>query len=259
MKVLPVIAALFISLLLPSFTGRQLTFEETQKTYPRVRMAYERKEELFFMKCRSREIPETFGNIYIRAFKQEGTLEIWVQRPGGEFALFNEYKVYAQSGTLGPKRQQGDAQVPEGFYHIIDFNPFSNYHLSLGINYPNESDMKLSHAPKKGGDIYIHGGQVSAGCLAMTDYYIEDIYMAAVKARSFGQQQIPVHIFPFKMSPQNVNYYSNVVEFKKHAKFWRSLFTAYQWFEKTKRLPEVEVSQDGNYQVSAPSAFSASK
>ena len=49
-----------------------------------------------------------------------------------------------QSGTTGPKRAEGDYQVPEGFYYINEFNPNSKYHLSLGLNYPNASDKILS-------------------------------------------------------------------------------------------------------------------
>ena len=60
------------------------------------------------------------------------------------FTLFKTYKVCMQSGSIGPKRSEGDNQVPEGFYYINEFNPNSNYHLSLGLNYPNASDKMLS-------------------------------------------------------------------------------------------------------------------
>ena len=72
-----------------------------------------------------------------------------------------------QSGTMGPKRLQGDYQVPEGFYYINEFNPNSNYHLHLGLNYPNASDKILSDSLRPGGDIYIHGSCVSIGCIPL--------------------------------------------------------------------------------------------
>lgn len=242
-----------------AFTAQVMSFEETQKTYERVRDAYDRKEELFLMKCRSKEVPETFGNMYIRVFKKEGIMEVWVQpAPGAKYVKFQEYQVYAMSGTLGPKRQQGDAQVPEGFYSINEFNPFSNYHLSLGINYPNESDMKLSTAPRKGGDIFIHGGSASAGCMAMSNYYIEDIYLAAVKARNQGQQNIPVHIFPFKMTVVNMEYYCRFANFKDCIKFWKNLQQGYFFFENNRRLPDVTVASDGFYHISDPATADAS-
>ncbi|MFN8287345.1 MAG: L,D-transpeptidase family protein [Chitinophagales bacterium] len=252
------LAALFL-LGSVSIAGTESTFEDTQKGFERVRDAYDRKEELFFMKCRTKDIPETFGNMYIRVFKMEGIMELWVQKnPGGQYVKFNEYKVYALSGTLGPKRQQGDAQVPEGFYSINEFNPVSNYHLSLGVNYPNESDMKLSTASRKGGDIFIHGGAASAGCLAMSNYYIEDIYIAAVKARSQGQTNIPVHIFPFKMTDANMNYWTRVVQFKDCVKLWKNLQQGYSFFETNNRLPEVSVDASGYYKFYDPAKAQAS-
>ena len=214
------------------------SFEQMQKTYPRVSDAYDRKEEYFLMKCRTKEIPEeTFGNMFIRVFKQEQTMEVWVQKPNGKYVLFTEFKVYAMSGSLGPKRQQGDAQVPEGYYFINDFNPVSNYHLSLGISYPNESDIKLSNAPKKGGDIYI----------------------CAVKAHSNGQQKIPVQIFPFKPTVINVEYYTRIPQYSKYSKLWRNLAQGYQMFERTNRLPDVYVGSDGYYRFTDPVYTEAAK
>jgi len=242
-----------------AFMPGNFTFEESQKNFERVADAYSRKEEYVKMKCRSKEIPEeTFGNIFLRAFKQEQMMEIWVQKPDGKYVKFNEFKIYAMSGTLGPKRQQGDCQVPEGYYFINDFNPVSNYHLSLGVSYPNESDMFLSTAAKKGGDIYIHGAQASAGCLAMSNYYIEDIYIYAVKAKNNGQQKIPVLVYPFKPSKENMDYYTRLPQFSKNVKLWRNIAEGYQMFEKTNRLPEVYVGTDGYYQFIDPASVSAS-
>ncbi len=238
-------AILFVAL--TAFIPANLGFEETQKQFPRVKDAYERKEDLFAMKCRGKDVPETFSNMLIRVFKQEAMLELWVKDNNGKYVLFNEYKVYAMSGALGPKRQQGDAQVPEGFYYIKEFNPFSNYHLSLGISYPNQSDILLSNAEKKGNNIFIHGGKASAGCVAMSNYYIEDIYMAAVKAQTQGQEKIPVHIFPFKMTPINMEYYKGYAVQKGIKDFWNNLLEGYRFFERSKSVPEVAVASNGTY------------
>lgn len=259
MKGLKQIVCLLLLLTATGFMPGNVSFEETQKNYERVNDAYSRKEMYVNMRCRSHEIPEeTFGNILLRAFKKEEMMEIWVQKPDGNYVKFNEFKIYSMSGLLGPKRIQGDCQVPEGYYYINDFNPVSNYHLSLGISYPNESDELLSHASKKGGDIYIHGGQSSAGCLAMSNYYIEDIYICAVKARSNGQKKIPVQIFPFKMTNQNLQYYSRFPQYARHTALWKNMSYGYQIFEKTKQLPEVYVNSDGYYRFIDPSSVSAS-
>jgi murein L,D-transpeptidase YafK len=235
-----------------AFSGDKCSFEEKQKSFERVRAAYERKEEYHIMKCRNLEIPDSFGNMFIRVFKKDEVLEVWVKKPDGKYVLFTAYKIYAYSGRLGPKREQGDAQVPEGFYHINDFNPSSNYHLSLGINYPNESDKKLSKARDKGCEIYIHGGEVSAGCLAMSDYYVENIYICAVKARNQGQDRIPVHIFPFRPTPANLDFYSSIEEYKDNIRLWKNLAESYSYFEKTRTLPDVMVAADGYYKFLGP-------
>jgi murein L,D-transpeptidase YafK len=238
---------IFLFAVLSAFKGDNSSFEEKQKSFERVRMAYDRKEDYIFMKCRQLDIPQTFGNMFIRAFKKEGTLEVWVQRPDGRYAMLYEYTIYAHSGRLGPKREQGDAQVPEGVYYINEFRPESNHHLALGINYPNEADKKLSRSQDKGGDIFIHGGTSSVGCLAMSDYYIENIYICAVKARNQGQEKIPVYIYPFKPTPMNLQYYSNFKDYQRFKTFWKNLAESYMYFEKTHHLPDVMVADDGSY------------
>jgi murein L,D-transpeptidase YafK len=255
MNWLKTVILLFVFVLASAFGEQKGSFEDYQKSFERVKAAFERKEELLKMKCRSMDIPEeTFGNIFLRVFKQEAIMELWVQKQDGKYVKFKEFKIYAVSGKLGPKREQGDAQAPEGFYYVSEFNPQSNYYLSLGINYPNESDLKLSSAAKKGSNIFIHGAAVSAGCLAMSNYYIEDIYICAVKARSNGQQKIPVQIFPFRPTTINMAYFAQYAEFKENEKFWKNLAEGYRFFEKTNRLPEVVVGNDGYYKFfdSAP-------
>lgn len=240
---------LVLGVWLMAFAPWQTTgFEAAQKKYPRVQDAYERKEELVFMRCRSKEVSEDFSNMFIRVFKQEAQMEVWVQDIYGKYILFNQYNVYAMSGELGPKRMRGDAQVPEGFYYINDFNPVSNYHLSLGINYPNKSDMILSKAEDKGGDIYIHGARVSAGCIAMSNYYIEDIYIYSVKAHNHGQQNIPVQIFPFRMTETNMKKYMAIPMLKQYTQFWNNLQQGYKYFETYHKPAMVSIDDKGLYQ-----------
>ena len=83
-------------------------------------------------------------NIYLRIFKDEQILEVWTKRDVDKtYKKVCDYEFCATSGKLGPKRQEGDLQIPEGFYYIDRFNPNSNFFLSLGINYPNKSDKIL--------------------------------------------------------------------------------------------------------------------
>ncbi|HWB62466.1 MAG TPA: L,D-transpeptidase family protein [Chitinophagales bacterium] len=255
-------AGLWIAVLAPLLAAApgQPGFEELQKRNKNVAEVYDRKEELIKMRCRSLEIPDdSFGNILIRVFKAEALLEVWVQKPDGKYVEFNEYKIYATSGRLGPKREEGDMQVPEGYYYIRDFKPNSNYYMALGINYPNQSDEILSDAEHKGEDIYIHGNHVSAGCMAMSNYYIEDIYICAVKARNYGQQQIPVEIFPFRPTIVNFAYFNQFLDCKPYERFWKNLAEGYNFFEKHQYPPDVSVDTNGKYIFTDPKATQATK
>ncbi|WP_252738316.1 L,D-transpeptidase family protein [Saccharophagus degradans] len=80
--------------------------------------------------------------IFIRIFKRSATLEVWLQAESGRFELFKVYDICAQSGRLGPKLRRGDRQAPEGFYFVNAqrFNPWSKFHLSFNLGYPNAYD-----------------------------------------------------------------------------------------------------------------------
>jgi hypothetical protein len=111
--------------------------------------------------------------------KAERRLEVWLPVAGG-WRRLRSYPVLAASGGPGPKRREGDLQVPEGVYRLTAFNPASSYHLSLRVDYPNPDDRRaaaLEGRTNLGGDIYIHGRAVSIGCLAIGDDGIEELYL----------------------------------------------------------------------------------
>ena len=183
-------------------------------------------------------------------FKREQTVELWVSGAGNDtFELLKEYRVCASSGTAGPKRQQGDDQVPEGFYRIERFNPLSNYHLSLGVSYPNQADKILGVKGRLGGDIFIHGNCVTIGCVPITDEGIKELYVIAVEARSAGQSSIPVHIFPTKLTDKGLKRLQREYVESKLLEFWMSLKPGYEFFEKNRRLPIVTVDKLGRYEI----------
>lgn len=129
------------------------------------------------------------------AYKQEKKLELWA-KDRGEFHFIRDYFIMAASGDPGPKLRQGDRQVPEGIYRIIDLNPNSHYHLSMKLNYPNEFD--LVHAEEDGrtdvgSDIFIHGKHASIGCLAMGDTAIRELFVLTAQV---GVQNVKVVIAP---------------------------------------------------------------
>ncbi len=154
-------------------------------------------------------------HLYIRAFKNEKILEVWIkEKNADQFTLLHTYEFCTSSGSLGPKRRQGDLQIPEGVYHINHFNPESNFYLSLGLNYPNASDKILSDKQHPGSAIYIHGNCVTIGCIPLTDDKIKEVYIMAVEARNGGQEKIPVHIFPTRLTEQGISFLKS-----NHARF----------------------------------------
>lgn len=215
------------------------------------RVALARKEKLDSVLQSFQRIGVNTGEpfmLFFRAFKLEKTLELWAKNQAdSSFILLNSYPICAVSGSLGPKRQEGDKQVPEGVYHINRFNPKSKFYLSLGLNYPNEADRLLSDPVRPGGDIFIHGGCVSIGCLAMTDDQIKEIYILAEMAKENGQGQIEMHIFPTKMNDEAVA--KLIGAQPEFAIFWRELEPIYQFFEETQMLPNVRVDSLGAYQL----------
>ena len=178
-------------------------------------------------------------------------MEVWVRSyNSNKFQLLVTYPICAMSGALGPKRAKGDEQVPEGFYNIDFFNPNSAYHLSMRIDYPNKRDRlaNVSNRPM-GGDIFIHGACKSIGCLAITDSGIRELYWLSVTARGYGQERIPVHIFPTRM--KDVKDVRKVARLKNYDanmhEFWQSLKPGYDYFEKTHQVPAVTLDEQGRY------------
>ena len=228
------------------------SFKEQQQRYPRVRTAFGEKNDALRSLFAERDIPYPPEKIFIRVFKQEKILEVWAWSTSD--AVFKEVKHYPicrTSGNLGPKRREGDLQIPEGFYHIDRFNPKSNFYLSLGINYPNPSDKVLGRKGELGGDIFIHGGCVTIGCIPITDEYIKEVYWLAVQAKSNGHSKIPVHIFPTRLDDRAItDLESTFPNDDPLIDFWKKLKIGYNWFEQYQKLPTISINRHGTYQFS---------
>ncbi|MFN9319136.1 MAG: murein L,D-transpeptidase family protein, partial [Chitinophagales bacterium] len=154
----------------------------------------------------SKNISFPSDKIFWRAFKWNKVLELWAfSNDSNKYIMIKSLPICETIGDLGPKRKQGDLQIPEGFYTIENFNPQSKYHLSLKLSYPNKSDSILGVQGELGGDIYIHGGCETIGCLPMTDTLIESIYLFNLYSKYVGLDKIPIHIFPTKLSLNNFN------------------------------------------------------
>jgi murein L,D-transpeptidase YafK len=225
----------------------QTTFKQTQLKHKRVKAAYNEKEGVVKTYFSQKNISYSGFHLFIRTFKKEQTLEVWAKEEGKEtYTLLHTYDFCATSGTLGPKRKEGDMQIPEGVYFINHFNPLSNFYLSLGINYPNASDKILSDPNLPGGNIYVHGNCVTVGCIPLTDEKIKELYVLAVEARNNGQEKIPVHIFPSRLSETGFNALKKDFP-AKTLSFWENLKSVYEDFERTKKLKTITVARNGEY------------
>jgi murein L,D-transpeptidase YafK len=225
-----------------------VSFKESQLQFQRVKTSYEEKQETVKRYFESKKLGYQGYHLFLRGFKKERQLEIWIKETGSDtFTLLHTYSFCTTSGTLGPKRKEGDLQIPEGIYHINHFNPQSNFYLSLGINYPNASDKILSDKQRPGGSIYIHGNCVTIGCIPITDDKIKELYIMAVEARNSGQQKIPVHIFPTRLTDEALTHIVREYPSSGHERFWRNLKLIFDDFEETKKLSAIKVNSKGEY------------
>ena len=164
----------------------------------------------------------------IRTYKKEAELKIWKMKSDGQYALLKTFPICRWSGQLGPKRVEGDMQVPEGFYAIApgQMNPNSHYYLAFNVGYPNAYDRAYG---RTGGSVMVHGVCSSAGCFSMTDKQVDDIYAIARDALRGGQREIQLQSYPFHMTPENMAKY----RLDPNIAFWKELKNGADHFEVT--------------------------
>jgi murein L,D-transpeptidase YafK len=176
--------------------------------------------------------------ILLRIFKEEAELEVWKQDDSGRFALFRTYPICRWSGQLGPKIKTGDRQAPEGFYTITPglMNPNSSQYLAINTGFPNAYDRANG---RTGSFLMIHGGCSSAGCYAMTDEQMAEIYALAREAFFAGQTSFQLQAYPFRMTPLNMARHRN----SPNMAFWDMIKQGYDRFEVTHLEPRVEACE----------------
>jgi murein L,D-transpeptidase YafK len=176
--------------------------------------------------------------ILVRLFKEESELEVWKQKTDGSFALLKTYPICAWSGNLGPKKKEGDRQAPEGFYTVTpaQMKPDSQYHLAFNMGYPNTYDRANE---RTGTHLMVHGSCTSAGCYAMDNVQIEEIYALARHSFAGGQRAFQIQAYPFRMTPKNMARHRN----SEHYPFWQMLKRGSDYMEATRRQPVVGVCE----------------
>lgn len=174
--------------------------------------------------------------ILVRIYKQEAELEVWKQKRNGDYALLKTYPICRWSGDLGPKVKTGDRQAPEGFYTITPglMNPNSSYYLSFNLGFPNAYDRSYG---RTGDFLMVHGDCSSAGCYAMTDEQIAEVYALGREAFEGGQKSFQVQALPFRMTPTNLAKHRN----NPAMPFWKNLKEGTDAFDVSLREPKVNV------------------
>jgi murein L,D-transpeptidase YafK len=233
-----------------SSVSAQQSFLSQQQQYGRVKTAFAEKGDMITGNLLHHNLSSDSVQVLFVAYKTERQLDVYAKnKKDTVYRQIANYAICASSGKLGPKRKEGDGQVPEGFYHIDRFNPSSNFYLSLGINYPNQSDIKKSKATRLGGDIFIHGSCVTIGCLPMTDERIKEIYLYALHAHNNGQKNIPVYLFPFRMTDANFETFKKrYADNQELVDFWKNLKIGYDKFITDKKVLKIRVNVKGDYQ-----------
>jgi murein L,D-transpeptidase YafK len=182
--------------------------------------------------------------VFIRVFKLESELELWLEKEG-RYQLFATYPICLWSGRLGPKVREGDRQSPEGFYAVNkeQLNPNSRWHRSFNLGFPNEFDR--AHG-RTGSFLMVHGGCLSIGCYAMTNAVVDEIWRLVTEALDKGQPAFQVHAFPFRMTARNLE----MRRAYPSSAFWADLKQGYDIFERTRVPPAISVC-DGRYVIAA--------
>jgi murein L,D-transpeptidase YafK len=183
--------------------------------------------------------------VFLRVFKEERVLEVWLRTDADQFRLFKSYPICSFSGSLGPKLARGDGQSPEGFYAVraAAMNPNSQFHLSFDVGYPNAYDRGKG---RTGSALMVHGACVSVGCYAMTDPAIEEIWTLMAAAFRNGQREIQVQLLPFRLSAEALARRRG----DQWYDFWADLKQGSDLFEQVSIPPRVEV-RDGRYRFTA--------
>ncbi len=214
------------------------SYPRSMRAKTRVLRAHEHKDEEVAALFEHAGLTFPPRQLHLRAFKKEMELEVWAaDSHDGALSHVTTYQICSASGNPGPKRRQGDWQVPEGFYELDLYNRYSRYHLSIRINYPNALDRRLGST---GSAIMIHGDCVSVGCLALTDERIEELW---VMTTALKKKRVSIHLFPGR----DLEGCIAGTKDPKLAAFWRNLYVGKRLFEAGHVVPKVRSNKRGEY------------
>ena len=216
--------------------------DDTQSGKERDRAAVERRSAVVKKLFADAGVAFPATEIYFRAFKEESRLEVWANdAEGAAMKPIATYGICKMSGDVGPKRHEGDEQVPEGFYELSFLKNDSSYHLAMHVSYPNAFDKKQAKG-SPGGAIMMHGNCVSIGCIAMSDERIEELW-TMVRPIYDKKHKVALHIFPSR----DIDALVSDDRYVKHRDFWKLLAKSMHGFDSDHKEPKVGFDKDGSY------------
>ena len=231
-------AALTVAALLTPCPGRAA---EPSELHPPATRAWLQQAD-YLRAWLNRDGFELGARVHLRVYKESRELEVHLWRDG-RYRFFRSFRICALSGELGPKLREGDLQAPEGVYRVTpaQMNPRSEYHLAFDLGFPNARDRAIGAT---GSNIMIHGGCASEGCFAITDYYMEQLWVLVEAAFERGQDAVDVHVFPFRMTPANLARHGE----SPHREFWAMLEPLERYFDDHGFSPPIDLHQ-GVYRI----------
>jgi murein L,D-transpeptidase YafK len=242
---------------IPLYAQGKPEFIRRQNLHSRVQTARAEKMEDIRNLFAKNNVPYPPAGIILVSYKKDLIIELWALPGKGkryvhmkDYAICNSFYNLDSlpSGELGPKRREGDMQIPEGFYRIVLFNPVSSYYLSFKINYPNRSDRILGNPQHPGGLIYIHGSCVTIGCIPLKDKWIKELYLIAIDTHWHTGEQSPVYIFPTRMDDEGMRFLLREANGNRDLlAFWENIKQGYDIFQTTARRIKFRVSSSGEY------------
>lgn len=230
---------------------KKIKFSSTkaQATAPRVKAARQRRLGDIRKLFAEAGIDYPPAQVLLRGFKNEDLLELWA-RPSGSKAYVHlkSYAICMRSGDLGPKRQRGDMQVPEGFYSITAYNPNSSFLLAMLVSYPNRSDRIRKAGRDVGGNICIHGDCVTIGCIPLTDRWIEELYLICLDTARLRKNPTLVHLFPGRLAGEDWQKLKTEAAARPELiRFWEEIKPGYERFEETQIPARFSIDTKGAY------------
>lgn len=246
--------------------GAALVANEARADIPRLKKIRARVEPKLIAQYRDAGLSYPPKRALLRVFKHERVFEMWAADAADTpMTRIESVPICAASGELGPKRRQGDEQVPEGVYAIHRYNAWSGFHMSLRVNYPNRSDRARGFRPSLGGAIMVHGGCASIGCVAIENEAIERVFVATLDASRAGKQQPAIHMLPTRFDAEawtRLDARADAAgepEATQLRTLWRELEAVDAAFAASKTIPTVAIDDHGAYVVAKKATASATR